>query len=760
MSTMREALEEFRLLAEAIPLGAALIDSHLGLLYTNPAFERIFGCSSGDLTTVPVWLERSSLDETSRRSVLEALQGLSSRSTACEGLALQVTAGCAGGARKDLALKVFERPNGECMVLCEDVSELTHVRMDREDSEDKYRDLLEHLTDFVCTLDSRGRLLTINSAALKALGYESEEVLGHSIEKLIPPALRNSIPDNLLKVAKEGSTAGVSQYVTKDGGTRHVEYRAATIVTDRSSPRIVAVARDVTDRIRMKKALKESEIRFQLLVESAHDGIMYIDSEGTIQFTNPRMREILRDRQPEGKNLKDYYDEQNREILEDKLRVRRSGESTTYFITLTDLEGFRHEMVVSGTPDFDHENNYLGAMGVFTDISELRKLEAQLQQSQKMEAIGTLAGGIAHDFNNILSGILGYASLLKKRAASDSRLAHYADMIGKSAERGAALAGQLLTFSRKGPRFVKNVDVHKLIDDVMEILHHTLDRRILIVTGKDAESSVVEGDPGQIQQVIMNLCINAKDAMPKGGRLLVTTDALEVDEQYCRSREGLRPGPYLKITVEDTGEGMPEHVRRRVFEPFFTTKEEGKGTGLGLSMVYSAVKSHAGYVEVYSEPGTGTSFKMLFPLKRAAGVDLEPARRDEVAMGTGTVLVVDDEEIIRTVLADMLREMGFRVLTAEDGQEALEIYSESWRDIDAVIMDLIMPRLGGKGAYRAMREINPSVRVILSTGFSRDRAIEEALSEGVVAFVQKPFRIEELSNAIYQALEPSFEKRC
>lgn len=759
MATKRNALEEFRLLAEAIPTGAALIDSQLGLLYTNPAFERIFGCSSEDPTTVPAWMERSSFDENSRRSILEAIRGLSTNSLGCRGFAMQVTAGSADGASKDLTLRIVERADGECLLLCEDVSELTHARMDREESEDKYRDLLEHLTDFVCTLDPRGRLLTVNEAALRALGYKSEEVLGNSIEKFIPPALRNTIPDNLAKVAQEGSTAGMSQYMTKDGTTRHVEYRAAMIGTDRSSPRIVAVARDVTDRIRMKKALKESEVRFQLLVESAHDGILYIDPEGTIQFANPRMREILKDRQPEGKNLKDYYDEQNREILEEKLRVRRSGESTTYFITLTDLEGLRHEMVVSGTPDFDHEDNYLGAMGIFTDISELRKLEAQLQQSQKMEAIGTLAGGIAHDFNNILSGILGYASLLKKHAAADSRLAHYADMIGKSAERGAALASQLLTFSRKGPRFVKNVDVHKLIEDVMEILHHTLDRRILIVTRMDAESSVVEGDPGQIQQVIMNLCINAKDAMPKGGRLLLTTDAIEVDEQYSRTREGLHPGPYLNITVEDTGEGMPEHVRRRVFEPFFTTKEEGKGTGLGLSMVYSAVKSHAGYVEVYSEPGVGTSFKMLFPLKRDVGVDQDPTSFDNVALGTGTVLVVDDEEIIRTVLADMLREMGFRVLTAEDGQEGLEIYRESWREIDAVIMDLIMPRLGGKGAFRAMREINPSVRVILSTGFSQDRAIEEALSEGVVAFVQKPFRIEELSNAIYKALDPALD-RC
>lgn len=748
---------EFRLLAEALPLGAAVIDSDRTLLYTNPSFERIFGYPANELTTVSAWIERS-FEETSRRTVSIALEELPSGTTSGDCLDLQVTACRADGSRNDVKLKVFAKASGERLVLCEDISELTRVRKELQESEERYRDLLGHLTDYVCTLDALGNVLTINSAALRALGYEALEVLGHCIADIMPPAARKNVPDTLTTVAREGSTSGVSQLVTKDGRIRHIEYRAAMIRTDVLAPRIVAVARDVTDRIRMKRALKESEIRFQLLVESAHDGILHIDPEGIIQFTNPRMKDILKDPKPEGKNLRDYYDERNKEILDNKLGVRRSGDSTTYSITLTDLEGVRHDMVVSGTPNFDDRNNFQGAMGIFTDVTDLKKLEAQLQQSQKMEAIGTLAGGIAHDFNNILSGVLGYASLLRKHTAPDSRPAHYAEMIEKSAERGAALAGRLLTFSRKGPRFVKNVEVHKLLDDVVEILAHTLDRRILLVTRKDAEATAIEGDPGQIRQVLMNLCVNAKDAMPKGGRLLLTTESIEVDEQYCRSREGLQPGPYLKITVEDTGEGMPEHVRRRVFEPFFTTKEEGKGTGLGLSMVYSAVKSHGGYVEVYSEPGKGTSFKILFPLTRTAATDSEPPPDDMVTVGTGTVLVVDDEEIIRKVLADMLREMGLRVLTAEDGQEGLEIYREYWWDIDAIIMDMVMPRLGGKEAFRAMKEINPSVRVILSTGFSRERAEEEALDEGIVAFVQKPLRMDELAKAVSLAFDRSSEE--
>ena len=293
-------------------------------------------------------------------------------------------------------------------------------------------------------------------------------------------------------------------------------------------------------------------------------------------------------------------------------------------------------MVVSGTPYLDSRGNYLGAIGVYTDVSELKKLEAQLQQSQKMEAIGTLAGGIAHDFNNILSGVLGYASLLKKHALPESQLAHYAEMIEKSAERGATLAGQLLAFSRKGKRFIQTVDVHQLIDDVVEILKRTLDRKIAVRCRKNAYASTVEGDPGQIQQVLMNLCINAKDAMPEGGRLILTTKTVELGETFCRGHDGLLPGLFLEINVEDNGEGMSEEVKSRLFEPFFTTKEDGKGTGLGLAMVYGTVKGHGGVVKVYSEVGRGSVFKVLLPLRG----ECFPIRADSIekrtTLGTGT----------------------------------------------------------------------------------------------------------------------------
>jgi PAS domain S-box-containing protein len=635
------------------------------------------------------------------------------------------------------------------------VREVTAQEKAREhllESEERYVNSLEKLTDCIFRLGVDGTLLSVNRTRGGLLSYALEELVGSNIAEIIPEPVRRYVPENLQKLLQDGVAQGISQYRAKDGSIHYLEYRSTFIRPDDKPGYVVGVAHDVTDRIVMKRALKESEAKFKLLVESAHDGIMYIDASSNVIFCNPRMKEILKDSSPEGKNLREYYYGENIMILEDNLIVRSKGESTTYFVTLTDLEGNPHAVVVSGTPYLDSKGNYEGAIGVYTDVSELRKLQAQLQQSQKMEAIGTLAGGIAHDFNNILSGVLGYASLLKKYMLPGSQLAHYAEMIEKSAERGAALAGQLLAFSRKDKRFVRTVDVHQLIDDVVEILIRTLDRKIVIRCHKEAHTSMVEGDPSQIQQVLMNLCINAKDAMPNGGQLLLKTETVESDEASCRGHDSLRPGVFLCINVEDNGEGMTEEVKSRLFEPFFTTKEEGKGTGLGLAMVYGTVKSHGGIVKVYSEVGQGSVFKILLPLKsKSLQSSANPLEKKAIS-GTGTILIIDDEEIIRGLLAEMLEQLGFAVISARDGTEGLEIYRRKWREIDVVIVDMIMPGLTGRETFVEMKKVNPSVRVILSTGFTKEGAVEETLEEGIIWFIQKPYRLEELSEAVLQAL--------
>ena len=716
---LRESEEKFRLLTERTPLGLAIANQSGTFDYFNPAFEAMFGYSLAEAPTLDRWLEHVAGDPAPAEAIQEAFWSGFECMDPCESIEPYCEVRCKDGSSKKIRFKICPLTGGKGVVICEDCSQLFLAWSARRVSEERYLGLMEHLTDFVYTLDMKGNLLGINRAAAKSAGYEPEELIGQNIENLIPPALRKHIAGNLKKVAKEGFHEGLSQYMAKDGTVHYLEYRSVAIHSGDRPHYMVGMARDVTDRILMKRKLKESETKFRLLVEHAHDGITYIDESARLQFCNPRMKEILKDPHPEGKTLLEYYDEENADVLKEHLEVRSKGISSTYFSTITDLEGNHHHMVVSGTPYFDARNKYKGAIGIYTDISELKKLEAQLQQSQKMEAIGTLAGGIAHDFNNILSGVLGYASLMKKFLVPGSQSVHYVEMIEKSAERGAALAGQLLGFSRKGKQFVRNVDIHQLIDDVAEILKRTVDRRISVVTRKGARTSTIEGDPGQIEQMLMNLCINAKDAMPKGGQLSIATDVVEIAANSSRLYQGLLPGSFLQLTVEDTGEGMAPKVMERLFEPFFTTKEEGKGTGLGLSMVYGTVKHHGGIVKVYSEPDHGSVFIVLLPIKQSPDLAPESVTRRTVTCGTGTVLVIDDEEIMQQLLGEMLQEMGFRVLLAHDGVEGLEVYRNQWQSIDLVIVDMIMPRLSGRETFLAMKEINPMVKTILSTGFSR-----------------------------------------
>lgn len=751
---LRESQKRFRLLTEKAPLGIAIVGREDSFEYMNPMFETLFGYSVDETPTFQGWLDKT-LQNQASQIVLRTR--LTSRAGPYEEL-LQphLAVLCKDGSLKDIRFRVFPLSKRQQVLICEDNSELLKALMGQHYSEKKYLILLENLTDFVYTLDPDGTILSINRAAAKTFGYEVEDLLGESIERVIPEPARKYIRGNLQTVLREGFAEGVSKYFAKDGTVRYLEYRSSLIRPDNRPHYVVGIARDITDRVLTQKALEESQTKFQLIVETAHDGITHVDETGIIRFCNLRMKEILKDPDPEGKPIQTFYDEENRKILNENLIGRNKGVSSTYYITMKDLEGKDHKMVVSGTPYFGHKGKYKGAIGIFTDLSELRQLEEQLQHSQKMEAIGTLSGGIAHDFNNILSGVLGYASLLKKHAPPGSQLAHYGEMIEKSAERGALLAGQLLAFSRKGRRFVQDVNVHQLMDELVEILERTLDRKITVECRKDSDTWIIQGEPGQIQQALMNLCLNAKDAMPNGGSITLSTRRVFLDEVSCRNYEGLGPGNFLRIDVEDTGEGMTEDTKRRLFEPFFTTKAEGKGTGLGLTMVYGTVKNHGGLVKVNSEVGRGSVFTVLLPLKSWGEPGAAACPRQGATPGSGTVLVVDDEEIIRDLLEEMLQELGFRVLTAEDGLEGVEMYRELWTEIDVVMIDMIMPKLSGKETFLEMKKINPNVRAVLSTGFTKDGAVQETLDQGIVSFIPKPYQLEELSSAISKAFSHQF----
>jgi PAS domain S-box-containing protein len=385
---------------------------------------------------------------------------------------------------------------------------------------------------------------------------------------------------------------------------------------------------------------------------------------------------------------------------------------------------------------------------------ESRGLHAQLVQAQKMEAIGHLAGGIAHDFNNLLTGILGYANLLSLKEEADPVVVKAAGIIQRSAERASQLTAQLLGFAEQGKNLNEPVELGRIAASVTCVLERTQDPRIRIVTSFRPEGGCVLGDPSQLGQVVMNLAINACDAMPLGGQLKIATEPATLDEAFCRDRRWMSPGKYLLLSVSDSGVGIsPEHMER-IFDPFFTTKPHGKGTGLGLSMVFGIVKNHGGCVDVRSAEGVGSDFRVYLPETPQGGAATSAKAAMDLTLprGRGKILLVDDQEAVLEVAKDMLEALGYEVVTAADGLEGVSRYRDLWREVDLVVLDMVMPNMSGGDCFRRMKEINPKARVVLSSGYSMDGSIQDVMNDGILAFIQKPYRLEELSRVVGTAV--------
>jgi signal transduction histidine kinase/ActR/RegA family two-component response regulator len=380
-----------------------------------------------------------------------------------------------------------------------------------------------------------------------------------------------------------------------------------------------------------------------------------------------------------------------------------------------------------------------------------RKLQGQLHQSQKLEAVGQLAGGIAHDFNNVLAGIIGLVEVIKTKSLSLAVEGEYLDLILKAADRASDLTKKLLTFSRQNTKVSTAVDVTQIVNDTASLLSHTVDKAITISVDNRAIQTSVIGDDSQLQNIIMNIGINASHAMPSGGKLVFTMENLELDAEYCEfSPFEIKPGDYLEITIRDTGIGMKSEVVSRIFEPFFTTKKVGDGTGLGLAAVYGAVKDHDGAINVYSEEGTGTVFHIYLP------VTSESIKRDIAVVdhpkATGTILIIDDEELIRITASAVLKSLGYKVILAENGLEGVNTFREISGQVDLIILDMIMPVMGGREAFSKLREVRSDIPIVISSGFSKGDDLQELKKQGVNGFLAKPFRKEVLVETLSEIL--------
>jgi nitrogen-specific signal transduction histidine kinase/CheY-like chemotaxis protein len=402
--------------------------------------------------------------------------------------------------------------------------------------------------------------------------------------------------------------------------------------------------------------------------------------------------------------------------------------------------------------DYDQTGALHGFDGYLVDITEKKQLEEALIQTQKLESLGLLAGGIAHDFNNILTGILGYAEVLQWENTGQDVVVKYAKIIEKSALRAAALTQQLLGFARKGKLKVEPLDVNQITSELVHFLKETFDRSIVVVLNTDKDLPPVLGDGTQVYQALMNLCINARDAMPKGGRLSVKTELCALTNEKVHEHFHIPPGDYVQISVTDTGTGMTPEVKRRIFEPFYTTKEVGKGTGLGLSMAYGIAKNHGGYINAYSEPGLGTTMRIYLPAMRTDMPAQAAAERQAGIHRVATILLIDDEAVVRDLAKGVLESHSYEVLSAANGAEGVKVFREKKDAIDLVLLDMVMPEKNGAQVFKEIRAMRPEVKVLLCSGYDEEEYFQELFKLGAVGFVQKPFRFTELLRQVDKAI--------
>jgi two-component system, cell cycle sensor histidine kinase and response regulator CckA len=419
------------------------------------------------------------------------------------------------------------------------------------------------------------------------------------------------------------------------------------------------------------------------------------------------------------------------------------------------INGAEHWVRITSIPHLDGQG-FLVWDGIAIDITQQKlqekALREQLHQAQKMDAVGQLAGGFAHDFNNTLGGILGIAEMLEEEPLSKQG-AEMLALLQSTAQKASGLAKKLLQFSRRSTPLNTVVDCAKIVQDIWEMLKHSINKSIEIDLQNNAKNTMLQGDESLLQNAIMNIGINASHAMPQGGSLRFILDNVYLDQSFCaESGFTIEPGDYLKIQIVDTGLGMDKNVMDRIFEPFFTTKDQGQGTGLGLAMVYGTVQDHRGAITVHSQLGKGTTFILYFPIstKELAQVSLQKAPK---ACGKGTVLVIDDEELIRIVVSALLKSLGYEAITASDGVQGVQMYANKQSDIDIVILDMIMPELGGAETFAALQKINPQVAVIVASGFSKEKEVELLREKGVSTVLQKPFSKVELAAALNKAIK-------
>jgi PAS domain S-box-containing protein len=623
-------------------------------------------------------------------------------------------------------------------------------------SEEYFRSLTEHASDIITVVDRTGTIRYQSPALERVLGYRPEELVGRNIFELIHSEDTARVRE-LVEREPGGSSALPPieyRFQHKDGSWRVLESIGKNLLADPDVAGLVVNSRDVTQRKRAEEQIHEQAA----LLDKAKDAILVHDLENRISFWNKSAERLYgwSAQEAVGQVLDDLLRHSDPNGLsEARQKTLQHGE---WHGELSQSTKQGHEIVVesSWTLVSDAQGQPRSVLLINTDITERKRLESQFLRMQRMESIGTLAGGIAHDLNNVLTPITVAIKMLREETNSKTAQ-EILETLETSAHRGVGIVQQVLSFARgvEGERTV--LQIRHPLNEVVQIIKDTFPRSIFISTRIHKSLWPVLGDATQLHQVFMNLSVNARDAMPHGGRLLIEADNVEIDENYARMQPEAKPGPYVVVTITDTGVGIPPDLLSKIFEPFFTTKEVGKGTGLGLSTVLGIVKSHGGFITVYSEIGRGTNFKIYLPAAGAAETKPPAAETRELPRGQGEcILVADDDFAIREIIKLTLESHGYHPITANDGAEAVALYAEHRNDVRAVVVDTMMPFMDGPATIRAMQKLNPEARFIAMSGLLENDKVAEAADVSRVAFLPKPFTTEQLLITLRDLLTAKF----
>jgi PAS domain S-box-containing protein len=632
-------------------------------------------------------------------------------------------------------------------------------------SDERFRELTELLPEIVVELDARGVLTYVNRQAFAATGYDSEDLrAGLPLVALAPEADRPAV-EALLARLLAGEESGPSEIVArrKDGSTWPVQLRTTPILRDGVVVGLRGILFDISRHKAAEEALRQSQEDLAITLNSIGDGVIAADGEGRVAHMNPVAEELTgwAEAEARGHALEEVLalrDRPTRAALPSPAgRVLSSGrtEQIEGDVLVLSREGRERVVAGSAAPIRARDGALRGAVVVIRDMSEQQRLEMELRQAQKMESLGRLAGGVAHDFNNLLGAILGYCDIMLLDLNEVHPLRRDIEEVARSAKRAAALTRQLLAFSRRQIAEPRILDLNGLIGAMERMLVRVIGEDVQLVVRLADRLPRVQVDPGQLEQVVMNLSVNARDAMPGGGTLLIeTVDVWLGDENWVRRHPFIKPGRHALVAVSDTGVGMDEATQARIFEPFFTTKAEGKGTGLGLSTVYAIVQQAGGAIRVFSEPGKGTTLQLYLPSAPADAVLAADAEETEVASGGDeTILLVEDETSLRSLLSRILTKKGYHVLAARSGDEALRQAEDAAADIDLVVTDVVMPHMSGPEVVERLTRMHPRMKVLFMSGYSSEAIVHHGVLRTGLAFIEKPFSAEELASRVRKVLD-------